>query len=441
VIIIPSGAADAPLDELDGLTPLEAADMPNLSAIAKRGRLGTVRTIPDGFAPATDTALLTILGYPAGAVHPGRAGFTALPLGVNLADHDWAFCVNFITVDEDTGTLIHPTAGYVEPSEARLLLESLSEALGERLAEEAFDLEFFTGRGEEHLLVDRSGRRSFDDVETTPPMEVVDRPTAKFLPRPPAASRGASKEPARLLNRIMEISADVFRRHDVNETRRELGEPVCSQVWIWGEGRRAALPPFRERFPGLRAEMMTTDDLAGGIAQAAGWSRFDLYDDQPHRFPGIPRGDDFLTIPEITDVASRAVQAIESNRIDLICCYIESPDEAAYDGDFAGKIAALEAIDRDLIGPVWEALRDANEDGNGEHRPWRLAVLPEICTLTGNRKRDARPVPFALAGRHVEAVLRYEGFGESNANASDLHIEPGTNLMEYLLFSGLPKRK
>lgn len=52
-IILPDGAADEPLDVLDGRTPLEAAWIPHMDWVASHGRLGRVVTVPAGFTPAT----------------------------------------------------------------------------------------------------------------------------------------------------------------------------------------------------------------------------------------------------------------------------------------------------------------------------------------------------------------------------------------------------
>ncbi len=48
-IIIPDGAADEPLKELGGKTPLEAANTPNMDRLTREGKIGLVRTVPDGF--------------------------------------------------------------------------------------------------------------------------------------------------------------------------------------------------------------------------------------------------------------------------------------------------------------------------------------------------------------------------------------------------------
>ena len=51
LVLVPDGAADYPLDELDGRTPLEAAATPNMDRLAREGRGGLVQHDPAGTAP------------------------------------------------------------------------------------------------------------------------------------------------------------------------------------------------------------------------------------------------------------------------------------------------------------------------------------------------------------------------------------------------------
>ncbi|MDQ6796928.1 MAG: phosphoglycerate mutase, partial [Actinomycetota bacterium] len=69
VVCVPDGAADEPLPELDGRTPLEAANMPNLAVMAARGEVGRAATIPAGFPPGSDVGNLSILGYDPARYH------------------------------------------------------------------------------------------------------------------------------------------------------------------------------------------------------------------------------------------------------------------------------------------------------------------------------------------------------------------------------------
>ena len=63
IIVLGDGMADRPLEELQGMTPLEYAKTPNMDQLAAAGEIGTVHTIPDGMSPGSDTANLSVLGY------------------------------------------------------------------------------------------------------------------------------------------------------------------------------------------------------------------------------------------------------------------------------------------------------------------------------------------------------------------------------------------
>ena len=62
-IIIPDGAADNPIEQFGNKTPLEAANIPNMDRIGQTGRLGAVRTVPEGMEPGSDVAQMSLLGY------------------------------------------------------------------------------------------------------------------------------------------------------------------------------------------------------------------------------------------------------------------------------------------------------------------------------------------------------------------------------------------
>ena len=63
VILVGDGMADRPLKQLGGRTPLEAAKIPNMNWIARKGVCGMVRTVPKGVKPGSDVANLSIFGY------------------------------------------------------------------------------------------------------------------------------------------------------------------------------------------------------------------------------------------------------------------------------------------------------------------------------------------------------------------------------------------
>ena len=52
IVILTDGAADTPVAELNGMTPFEAAKKPHIDALAAKGEVGMVTTVPEGFPPA-----------------------------------------------------------------------------------------------------------------------------------------------------------------------------------------------------------------------------------------------------------------------------------------------------------------------------------------------------------------------------------------------------
>ena len=128
IIIVPDGAADYPCPELDGKTPLEAAQTPNMDHLAREGIIGRVRTIPKGFSSSSDIANLSLLGYSPQKYYTGRAPLEAANMGVEFGPRDVAVRCNLITASEEK--LLDYSAGHITNKEAGLLIEELNKKLG-----------------------------------------------------------------------------------------------------------------------------------------------------------------------------------------------------------------------------------------------------------------------------------------------------------------------
>ncbi|MGC9066611.1 MAG: cofactor-independent phosphoglycerate mutase, partial [Candidatus Ratteibacteria bacterium] len=72
IILVPDGAADFPVAELNNSTPLEFAHTPNMDYLARIGRCGLMETIPPGFPSGSEVANLVILGYSPEKCYQGR---------------------------------------------------------------------------------------------------------------------------------------------------------------------------------------------------------------------------------------------------------------------------------------------------------------------------------------------------------------------------------
>ena len=62
VVVLMDGAADTPVAELGGKTPLQAAEKPHIDRLARVSEVGMVTTVPEGFPPGSDVANLAVFG-------------------------------------------------------------------------------------------------------------------------------------------------------------------------------------------------------------------------------------------------------------------------------------------------------------------------------------------------------------------------------------------
>jgi 2,3-bisphosphoglycerate-independent phosphoglycerate mutase len=391
VIIIPDGAADEPLEQFDGQTVLEAADIPNMDKISTLGRQGLVQTVPDGMEPGSDVAQMSLLGYDPKRYYSGRAPIEAVARNIKLSLEDWVFRCNLITIAD--GKMADHSAGHISTAEAGNLIRELAERLGND------QTIFHAGVSYRHLLV----FKGIDfDVQTYPPHDYIGTAIEKILPR----GKGAD-----ILIDLMARSQQLFTNHDINKVRRDLGENQVSSIWLWGQGKKAQMERFQKRF-GIKGAAITAVDLVRGLARLIG---FDLID--------VPGATGFVDT-NYQGKASAAIEALE--KYDIVFVHIEAPDEASHNGSVEMKIKAVEQIDKHIVGPVLDALQ--------KYESWRILVMPDHPTPVRTCAHSAEPVPFAMAGDSIGGVV-HASFGETNAAKSGFRIDNGFELMEYFLKS------
>ena len=389
VIIVPDGAADEPLEQLDNKTVLQVAETPNMDKVSSQGRQGLVRTVPPDMEPGSDVAHMSLLGYDPRRYYSGRAPIEAVARNIKLAADDWVFRCNLVTIVD--GKIQDHSAGHISTEEAGKLIEDLNE----QLAGEKF--QFHIGVSYRHLLV----FKGLDfNVQTYPPHDYIGTAIEKILPR----GKGAE-----MLIDLMARSQQLFANHDVNKVRRDLGENTASSVWFWGQGKKALLDSFQKRF-GIKGAAVTAVDLVKGLSILIG---FDLID--------VPGATGFVD----TNYRGKAAAAIEAlDKYDIVFIHIEAPDEASHNGSVEMKKKAIENIDKFIVGPVLEALQG--------YESWRLLVAPDHPTPLRSRAHSSKPVPFAMAGTGITGILNAT-FNEKNAAKSGFKIDNGYELMEYFL--------
>lgn len=394
-IIIPDGCADEPQASLGNRTPLEAAQLPAMDAVAQAGVVGRANNVPDSLPAGSDVANLSLLGYNPLEHFTGRAPLEAAAQGIELGREDWAIRCNLVTVQDQVMKSF--TAGHISSEEAAALLESAQTELG------SDRWQFYPGVSYRNLLVYRGVGQPAPfspDTRTTPPHDLTDKSVLDDYPRGPGSD---------VLNQLMSDSVGAFAEHPVNAARVQQGKLPATNIWLWGLGSTPSLSPFAQRY-GKQGAMITAVDLLRGLAKLLGWRRID-----------VPGATGYLD----TDYAAKgryAVAALEE--VDLVCVHVEATDEASHEGNTEAKVKALEEIDRHIVGPVHEALRNRGE--------YRILVSPDHPTPLRTKTHSHGYVPFALAGSGIapDAATAYD---DPTAAGSKLIFEEGWRLMSYFL--------
>jgi 2,3-bisphosphoglycerate-independent phosphoglycerate mutase len=394
-IIIPDGCADEPQESLGGKTPLEAADVPAMDAVAAAGVVGRACHTPESLPPGSDVANLSLFGYDPMEHFTGRAPLEAVAQGIELGPDDWAVRCNLVTVENQV--MRDFTAGHISNEDGAALIQTLQERLG------SDRLKFYPGVSYRNLLVYRGAGAPAPfsrDTRTTPPHDLTDRSVLDSYPRGPGSD---------LLNRLMGESVAVFADHPTNLRRRDAGKLPATNVWLWGLGSAPRLESFASRY-GIQGAMITAVDLLRGLAVLLGWRRIEV--------PGATGYTD-------TDYAAKGRHAVQAlSETDLVCVHVEATDEASHEGDVQAKVKALEAIDRHIVAPVFEALK--------KHGQFRILVTPDHPTPLRIKTHSHGWVPWTIAGSGIKPDTATQ-YNETTSAASALAFAEGWRLMQYFV--------
>jgi len=395
VLLVGDGMADYPIKELGGRTPLEKAEVPHMDRIAAC-RVGLVKTIPDGMEPGSDIANLSLLGYDPRKYHTGRAPLEAASMGVTLRANQVAFRMNLVTLDlrsDNETIMISHSAGDISTEESVQIVEDLKEEL------DLPGIEIYQGVAYRHLLLWENGP---ENALTIPPHDVPNQNMAPYL------NHSLGDPVPEVIRRSWRIMKD----HAINMERRRAGLKEANSIWLWGQGKAAKLPLFKDRY-GLKGGIISAVDLIKGIGIHAGF---------------IPIHVEGATGYLETNYRGKAYGALMGlKNLDFIFLHVEAPDEAGHNGNHREKIEAIENFDRKVVGSVLEGLKDFED--------YRIMVVSDHFTPIAKRTHTSEPTPFAWASKkELECTPKGPVFTEDAASGSGLMFDVGHELIDSFLF-------
>ena len=395
IIILGDGMADEPIGSLGGRTPLQAACKPSIDRVAALGRSGMLATVPAGFAPGSEIANLSVLGYDLPKVFEGRGSLEAASMGVRIEDGEMAMRCNLLTIEQ--GRIKNHSAGHITGEEAAELIVFLQKELG------GGDAYFFPGVSYRHLLKLKGGDKR---IATTPPHDVPGTPYRDVLVRAlvPEAEATAVR-----INELVERSQELLKDHPVNRARVAAGKEPANSIWPWSPGYRPQMETLMQRYGIRDGVVISAVDLIKGIGVYAGLKPVDV------------EGATGLYTTNYEGKARAALDALRTH--DFVFLHIEASDEAGHEGDAELKVRTIEYLDSRVVKTILDEI-------SGWDEPVSMAILPDHPTPCALRTHTAKPVPFTIyrTGVSGDGVQRFDERSAQEGSYGNLSGDEFMNL-------------
>lgn len=394
IVILVDGAADTPVPELGGKTPLETAVKPNIDRLASLGEVGMVTTVPEGYPPGSDVANLAVFGYDPEIYYSGRSPLEAASIGVPLVLSDTTFRANVVTLSDEENyadkTMVDYSSDEITTEEAHILIDAVNKEL------KCDEYEFFGGTSYRHLLV---WHNKENDFSLTPPHDISGRVVGEYLPKDDV-----------LLN-LMKKSYDILKDHPVNLDRIKRGLHPANSVWIWGNGTKPNLDTYDNKF-GITGTVISAVDLIKGIGNCAGLNVVEI------------EGATGTVHTNFKGKAEAAISALKEGS-DFIYVHLEAADEAGHRHEIDNKVKAIELIDEKIVAPILEHLKNSGDDYN-------ILVMPDHPTPLEIMTHTSAPVPYILYKSNNEIDSKVVSYTEANAEKTGIYEEHGYTLINKL---------
>jgi 2,3-bisphosphoglycerate-independent phosphoglycerate mutase len=365
------------MDGLGGLpmggreTELEAANTPNLDALARKSVCGLLDPIGYGITPGSGPAHFALFGYDPVKNNIGRGILEGAGIDFPMTDRDLLIRINFATIDKE-GVVIDRRAGRIDNETNRRICGKLQENI-----RKISDVEIIFEPVREHrALLALRGDGLREEMQETDPQKTG------CPPLPPNALVPEAQETAVLLQKLIDKAREVLA-----------DEPKANMLLLRGYSRYRRYPYISERF-GLNALAIASYPMYRGIA----------------RLLGMVIGPQPATIQE-------EITALRENygKYDFFFVHVKPTDSRGEDGNFDAKVKVIEEVDS-LI-------------------PLVTDLNPDVLVVTGDHSTPAalashswHPLPALLYSATCRPD-RVERFGERDCICGGLGRMPMVHLM------------
>ena len=333
VLVVLDGVGDRACGNLNGMTPLEAAETPNLDYMAQEGVMGHIYPISENMAPESDTATVALLGN--NPFLSTRGVFEAIGAGLKIERGDLALRTNFGTLDNLTSCKV------LDRRAGRTLTTKEAQILAKEINKIFLPRKFLFKPTVQHrgVLVLRGGFS--DNITNTDPAYPIKgkfQHTYDFSFSKPLDDDENSKYTANMVNELIEQSFLRLSKHPLNQQRVKKGLHPANILLTRDGG--IEIPKIRKFKKWMAVHYLP---LEIGISKVAGMDVFSF------DYPEMKGYDSYANM---YDALNKAVKFAEKNlkkhKKDYEYCYIhfKETDVPGHDNKPLEKKTMIELIDK-----------------------------------------------------------------------------------------------
>ena len=382
IYVLLDGVGDLPHPDLDGKTPLEAANTPTLDKIASNGVIGEVISVGKGIAPESDIAVFNMLGYKFNhAEYVGRGVIEAIGIGIDFKDGDLALRGNYSTLDEE-GVIIDRRAGRnIEKEDADGIAKEIEEKI--KLSSPDTSVVVSPTIGHRVTVRIRTNSQLSSKITNTDPAYSniggmgVAKAVGDFLKIEkclPLEDTKESKFTANLVNEFSENAIKIMKDSEINKKRKMQNKKQLSCILLRDAGNRYPdVIPINEKY-GMNFSCIVDMPVELGISEVLKMKAFEA--------GGL------TDYEEKAKVAAKAMETQNS-----IYVHLKGPDEFGHDGDAIGKMKNIEEIDQRFFKTLVE---------NIDSSKVAIVISADHSTPCINKGHSDDPVPVLVSGDFIK---------------------------------------
>ena len=383
IYVLLDGVGDLPHPDLDGKTPLEAANTPTLDKIASNGTIGEVISVGKGIAPESDIAVFNMLGYKfQHADYAGRGVIEAIGVGIDFKDGDLALRGNYSTLNDDEIIVDRRAGRHIEKEDA----DGIAKEIEEKIKLSSPDISVVIAPTIGHRVTVRIRKKSqklSSRISNTDPAYTniggmgVAKAVGDFLKIEkclPLEDTEDSKFTANLVNEFSEKSIEIMKNSQINKKRKDEDKKQLSCILLRDAGNKYPnVIPINEKYA-MNFSCIVDMPVELGISEVLKMKAFEA--------GGL------TDYEEKARVAAKAMETQNS-----IYVHLKGPDEFGHDGDAIGKMKNIEEIDQRFFKTLVE---------NIDSSKIAIIISADHSTPCINKGHSDDPVPVLVSGDFIK---------------------------------------